>query len=235
MKKLRALIVDDERLAREEIRLHLLACSFIEWIGEAADADEAEQMILDLKPDIIFLDIHMPERSGLDLLESLDNAPHVIFTTAYDQYAVKAFELNALDYLVKPIRKERFQLAIEKIQAKMKETNTESRRQHVFIREGDKMCWVKLADIYLVESSGNYSMIYTSDRKYCLKRSLNQLGKILDPDVFFRAARTAIININFIKEIQPLPKGKLQVLIRSGQTVEISGRQSAVFKNKNMI
>ncbi|MCG2617074.1 response regulator transcription factor [Terrimonas sp. NA20] len=235
MKKLRTLIIDDERLARDEIKLHLQEYPFIEVVGEAADADEAEQLIIAAGPDLIFLDIHMPERSGLDLLESLDQAPEVIFTTAYDQYAVKAFELNALDYLVKPVRKERFQLAIEKIQARMNETTSQAERRHVFIREGERMFWIKIMDICLVESSGNYSMIYTTGRKYCLKRSLNQLEKILDPDVFFRAGRAAIINTNFIKEIKPLPKGKLEVSIGSGQTIEVSGRQSSVFKNKNMI
>lgn len=235
MRKIRALIIDDERLAREEIRQHLLEYSFIETVGEAVDADEAEKMILTLTPDLLFLDIHMPERSGLDLLESLDEAPEVIFTTAYDQYAVKAFELSALDYLVKPIRKERFQLAIGKIQERMNEVLNQAERQHVFIREGERMFWIKIMDITLIEASGNYSMIYTTERKYCLKRSLSQLEKILNPDVFFRAGRNAIINTNFIKEIQSLPKGKLQVSIRSGQTIEISGRQSAVFKNKNML
>lgn len=235
MKKIRALIIDDERLAREEIRQHLHEYSFIETVGEAADADEAEKMVLTLTPDLLFLDIHMPERSGLDLLESLDEAPEVIFTTAYDQYAVKAFELNALDYLVKPIRKERFQLAITKVQERMNEVLHQSERQHVFIREGERMFWIKIMDITLIEASGNYSMIYTTERKYCLKRSLSQLEKILNPDIFFRAGRNAIINTNFIKEIQPLPKGKLQVSIRSGQTIEVSGRQSSVFKNKNML
>ncbi len=235
MRKIRALIIDDERLAREEIRQHLLEYSFIETVGEAVDADEAEKMILTLTPDLLFLDIHMPERSGLDLLESLDEAPEVIFTTAYDQYAVKAFELSALDYLVKPIRKERFQLAIGKIQERMNEVLNQAERQHVFIREGERMFWIKIMDITLIEASGNYSMIYTTERKYCLKRSLSQLEKILNPDVFFRAGRNAIINTNFIKEIQSLPKGKLQVSIRSGQTIEVSGRQSAVFKNKNML
>jgi two-component system LytT family response regulator len=235
MKKLRALIIDDERLAREEIRQHLREYPFIEVAGEAADADEAERMIATTNPDLIFLDIHMPERSGLDLLESLDEAPEVIFTTAYDQYAVKAFELNALDYLVKPIRKERFQLAMEKIRERVNEKPGQAERQHVFIREGERMYWIRIADICLVESSGNYSMIYTTERKHCLKRSLNQFEKILDPDMFFRAGRAAIVNTNFIKEITPLPKGKLQVSIRSGQTVEVSGRQSSVFKNKNML
>ncbi|MBO9660815.1 MAG: response regulator, partial [Chitinophagaceae bacterium] len=161
MKKIRALIIDDERLAREEIRQHLHEYSFIETVGEAADADEAEKMVLTLTPDLLFLDIHMPERSGLDLLESLDEAPEVIFTTAYDQYAVKAFELNALDYLVKPIRKERFQLAITKVQERMNEVLHQSERQHVFIREGERMFWIKIMDITLIEASGNYSMIYT--------------------------------------------------------------------------
>jgi two-component system, LytTR family, response regulator len=235
MKKLRSLIIDDERLAREEIRQHLLGYNFIEVAGEAADADEAEALINTIKPDLLFLDIHLPGRSGLDLLEALDEVPEVIFTTAYDQYAVKAFELSALDYLVKPIRKERFQQAIEKVQSTIHDTPGPAERQHIFIREGERMYWIKIMDVCLIESSGNYCMIYTSERKYCLKRSLNQLEKILNPDFFFRAGRNAIINTHFIKEIHSLPKGKLQVSIRSGQTIEVSGRQSSIFKNKNML
>ncbi|PZR28468.1 MAG: DNA-binding response regulator [Citrobacter freundii] len=234
MKKLRAMIIDDERLAREEIKEHIRSCSFIELAGEAADADEAEEKIKEIQPDLIFLDIQMPERSGLDLLESLDTIPEVIFTTAYDQYAVKAFDLNAVDYLVKPIRAERFEQAMEKLRSKLTTTG-HAYQQHIFVRENDKFYFIKSDDIYLIESAGNYACLFTPQRKHYIRRSLNQLEKLLDPDVFFRVSRTEIINMQFIKEIVNQSKGKIMVTLRAGNTIEVSRRQSAAFKNKNMI
>lgn len=235
MKKMRTLIIDDERLAREEIKEHIRTSSIIELVGEAADADEAEEKIRSLQPDLIFLDIQMPERSGLELLESLGEVPQVIFTTAYDQYAVKAFDLNAIDYLVKPIRRERFEQAISKLSSKIAAMPDHAYQQNIFIREGDRFYFIKTEGIYLVESAGNYARLYTQDRKHYLRRSLNQLEKVLDPNMFFRVSRTEIINIQFIKEIVNQPKGKIMVTLRSGDTIEVSGRQSAAFKNKNMI
>src|SRR6218665_112711 len=235
MKKLRALIIDDERLAREEIKEHIRNCSFIELIGEAADADEAEDQIRSLQPNLIFRNIQMPGRRGLDLLESLDEIPAGIFTTAYDQYAAKAFDLNALDYLVKPVRKERFEQAVAKLRMKLTSPENRSYRQNIFTREGDRFYFIKAEDIYLIESAGNYARLHTRERKHYIRRSLNQLEKSLDPDTFFRVGRTEIINVHFIKEIVNQPKGKIMVTLDSGDTIEVSGRQSAAFKNKNMI
>ena len=235
MRTFRALIIDDERLAREEIKEHLRDCSFIELAGEAADADEAEEKIKAIQPDLIFLDIQMPERSGLALLESLEETPEVIFTTAYDQYAVKAFELNAVDYLVKPIRKERFEQAAAKVHAKLTMTPNRSYQQTIFIREGERFYFIKTTDVYLVESAGNYARLFTPDKKHYVRRSLNQMEKVLDPAVFFRVSRTEIINMHCIREVINQPKGKLTVILNSGETIEVSGRQSAAFKNRNVV
>jgi two-component system LytT family response regulator len=235
MNPMKALIIDDERRAREEIKQHLLNYQDIEIIGEAANADEAEKQIIQLEPDLLFLDIQMPERSGLELLESLENVPEVIFTTAYDQYAVKAFELNALDYLVKPIRSERFAQAIEKIRAKFSAKPAPPPERTIFIKEGERYYFVKLKEVYLVESAGNYARLYVDGKKLYLKRSLNQLEKILDPQLFFRISRTEIINTNYIKQVQPQPKGKLSILLQTGEMLEVSSRQSAAFKNRHFI
>lgn len=230
MKQLKVMIIDDERLAREEIRQHLLIFPHLEIIGEAADADEAEKLIIQLQPDLLFLDIQMPERTGLDLLESLEQVPEVIFTTAYDQYAVKAFELNALDYLVKPIRSERFAKAMEKISAKF----SVQADQTLFIREGNHFHFIKTKDIHLIESAGNYARIYVQGKKLYLKRSLNQLEKTLDADLFFRISRTEIINVNFIKHVHPQFNGSLVVTLETGESFPISTRQSAAFRNRHM-
>lgn len=235
MNKLKVMIIDDERLAREEIKQHLLNYPGFDIVGEAADADDAEKQINQRQPDLLFLDIQMPERSGLELLESLENVPEVIFTTAYDQYAVKAFELNALDYLVKPIRQERFAQAIEKAHTRFSIKPRLAAERTIFIREGERCYFVKIKDIYLVESAGNYARLYVDGKKLYLKRSLNHLEKTLDPKLFFRISRTEIINTNYIKQIQPQAKGRLTVILQTGESLEVSTRQSAAFKNRHVV
>lgn len=235
MNKLKVMIIDDERLAREEIKQHLLSYQGFDIVGEAADADDAEKQIIQHQPDLLFLDIQMPERSGLELLESLEHVPEVIFTTAYDQYAVKAFELNALDYLVKPIRRERFAQAIEKALNRFSVKPGLAAERTIFIREGERCYFVKVKNISLVESAGNYARLYVDGKKLYLKRSLNHLEKTLDPQLFFRISRTEIINTNYIKQIRPNTKGRLTVTLQTGESLEVSTRQSAAFKNKHVV
>lgn len=181
MQVYRILIIDDERLAREEIKQYLADYPDFVVAGEATDADTAEGLINELKPDLLFLDIQMPERSGIDLLESLETVPEVIFTTAYDQYAVKAFELNALDYLLKPIRSERFDQAVARVRARFTST---AATPSLFVKEGDRYHFIRISDIYLIESAGNYACLYSGNRKFYLKRSLNQLEKSLNAHSF---------------------------------------------------
>lgn len=236
MKKLKALIVDDERLARDEIRRHLDMQPEIEIVGEATNIADAANMIAQLQPEIIFLDVQMPGGSGFDLLESLDVVPQVIFTTAFDQYAVQAFEVDAIDYLVKPIREERFAKTIERTRARLAAEGKEHPgEQTIFIKEGERCHFIKVSRISWIESSGNYARLYFDDKKALIKRSLNHLEKILAADQFFRVNRTAIININYITKIKPLPGGRLDVNLQGGQTFTVSGRQSAALKNKSIL
>lgn len=225
----RVLVIDDERLAREEVKQHLAAYPDMALVGEAAHADQAAALITTLQPDLIFLDIHMPEQSGFDLLQSLDVVPLVVFTTAYDQYAVKAFEWDALDYLVKPIRTERFQQAIEKVRNKL---STQLANHSLFIKEGDHYHFVRIGEIHLMESAGNYVCLHAGNRKYYLKRSLNQMEKSLETSGFFRISRTELVNTNFIRQLQAMEKGKVKLLLQNGRWLEASGRQSALLKNK---
>lgn len=234
MNRLKVMIIDDERRAREEIKQHLLHYPDIDIVGEAGNADEAEKLITRFHPDLLFLDIQMPERSGLELLESLERVPEVIFTTAYDQYAVKAFELNALDYLVKPVRNERFAQAIEKARTRFPVKPGLPAEHTIFIREGERYYFVKVKEIYLVESAGNYARLYTEGKKLYLKRSLNQLEKSLDPKLFFRISRTEIVNTNYIKQVQPQAKGRLTVILQGGESLEVSTRQSAAFRSRHI-
>lgn len=240
MKRYKTIIIDDERLAREEVKRALEKYQEFEIIGEASHVDEAITLIEDLHPDLLFLDIHMPGKSGFDLLEELTNVPDVVFTTAYDQYAVKAFEMNALDYLVKPLRDERFSKTIEKVKEELSnrvklEPTTLPMHQKIFIKDGEKCYFIPLTDIHFIESLENYARLYFGSNKAMIKRSLNLLAEKLDPKVFFRVNRSQMINIHYIKEIYPYFNNKLQILLTTGEKVEVSSRQSVKFKNWNSL
>ncbi|PSL43901.1 LytTR family two component transcriptional regulator [Chitinophaga niastensis] len=233
MKKIQVIIIDDERSAREEIKRALAPYPDFEVTGEAKNADEAKELIETKKPDLIFLDIQMPEKSGFDLLASLEDVPEVIFTTAYDQYALQAFDNNALDYLMKPIREERFTRAIEKIRKQFTDRATTDRR--IFVKDRDQCFFIPLSDIYLIESVDNYARLYFNEKKVLLKSSLNQLEEKLDATIFFRINRTQLINAGFIAQIHAMPGGKLQISLQQGMRLEVSSRQSVKFKNWHTI
>lgn len=235
MNRLGYLIIDDERLAREEMKWSLKPYPDLELLGEAANAFEAEELIRTLNPDLIFLDVQMPGKSGFELLEELDQVPAVIFTTAFDQYAVKAFEMNALDYLVKPIRDERLEKAIAKIRQQLHEAATPTKPAHLFVKEGEKYHFIALKDLHRIESIGNYARLYFNDQRTFLKRSLNQLEKTLDPALFFRINRSTIINTAFIEQVIPDDNGRLSFQLKNGESYTASSRQSTLFKNRNML
>ena len=238
MSKFKVILIDDERLARDELKRHLEGYPDFEIIGEAANADEAEAMVKMLQPDFIFLDIQMPGRTGFELLESLNDVPDVIFTTAFDKYAVQAFEINAIDYLVKPIREERFAKAMMHIRTRspQNEKNKKilSANHTLFVKEGERLHFIKVKEIRLIESEGNYAKLSFGDKKVLIKRSLNQLETILDAILFFRINRTTIINTNYIKEIKSQQKGKLSIQLQTGELLTASIRQSAAFRNRNI-
>jgi two-component system LytT family response regulator len=219
---MRALIVDDERLARLELRRLLAAHPEVEIVGEARDGTEALELIRKSSPDLLFLDIQMPGMTGFELLELLDDVPQVIFTTAYDQYAIQAFEVNALDYLMKPVATARLAAAL----ARVRPRSETPRLEQVFVRDGDR-CWIlRLPEIFLLESEGNYTRLYFGDERPLIRRSLNALEAQLDPAVFFRADRKQILNLKWIEKVEVAVSGGLLVTLRGGRTVEMSRRQS---------
>ncbi|CAL2095914.1 DNA-binding response regulator [Tenacibaculum sp. 190524A02b] len=232
-----AVIVEDSRLARNELKELIKDFSNINLIGEAQDADEGILLIKNTKPDLLFLDINMPEKDGFQMLEELDEVPMVIFTTAYNEYAVKSFEYNALDYLMKPINKKRFKSAVDKVSKKIAsrtiselQTQKLSENSQIFIKEGED-CWlVKLYEITLFEIVGNYTRVYFQNNKPLLYKSLNQIEEKLPNTYFFRANRQQIINTNHIVNITPWFNGKLKLEMKQGINVEISRRQSQNFK-----
>jgi two-component system LytT family response regulator len=235
----RAIIIDDERLARNELKKLLLEFPDVEVIDEAANAAEGIEKIDALSPDLIFLDIQMPGKTGFDMLTELDKAPHVIFTTAYDEYALKAFEVNALDYLMKPIEPKRLADAIQKLQqAEEKELAANqafnrgmlTENDQVFVKDGERCWFVKLSEVRLFESVGNYAKVFFAGNKPLILKSLNALEERLDEKVFFRANRKHIVNMRMIEKIEPYFNGGLLLELRGGEKVEVSRRQAVKFK-----
>ena len=235
---MKALIVDDERLARTELKRLLAPFKDIKVVGEAVNADDALEKIQELKPELLFLDIQMPGKTGFEMLEELDSVPTVIFTTAYDEYALKAFEYNALDYLLKPIEPTRLEETVNKlIEKKRKKTVRDSDKEillesdQVFVKDGEKCWFVKLETVRLFESEGNYVRIYFEDNKPLILRTLNYLDQRLDNKTFFRANRKHIVNLKWIASIEPWLNGGLLVKLKGGQKVEVSRRQAIKFKD----
>ena len=240
---MRAIIVDDERLARNELKRLLENFPSIEVIGEASNTDEAGQLIEELQPDVAFLDIQMPGKTGFEWLEEWDGfLPEIIFTTAFDEYALKAFEVNALDYVLKPIELARLSESIQKLESRFKRTVSAEKtvsashvlggNDQIFVKDGEKCWFVRLDRVRLCESMGNYVRLFFDDQKPLVLKSLNSLEERLDPKLFFRCNRKHIVNLNFIDKIEPGFSGGLQVTLKGekAEKIEISRRQSIRFK-----
>ena len=236
----KAIIIDDERLARNELKKLLADFPEVEVIGEAANAAEGIEKIESLMPDLIFLDIQMPGKTGFDMLTELEKAPHVIFTTAYDEFALKAFEVNALDYLMKPVEPKRLADALHKLQlAEEKELAAAMAGSHrgmlsendqVFVKDGERCWFVKLSEVRLFESVGNYAKVYFGTNKPLILKSLNALEDRLDDKVFFRANRKHIVNMRMIEKVEPYFNGGLLLDLKAGEKIEVSRRQAVKFK-----
>lgn len=241
----KAIIIDDERLARTELKKLLQDHPEIEVIAEAANANEGIEKIELMTPDLVFLDIQMPGKTGFDLLTELDRLPQVIFTTAYDEYALKAFEVNALDYLLKPVEPKRLADAILKLEdgderessvaGLQTNVNIPNRgvlgeNDQVFVKDGERCWFVKLNEIRLFESVGNYAKVFFSTHKPLILKSLNALEERLDEKVFFRANRKHIVNLRMIERVEPYFNGGLLLEIKGGEKIEVSRRQAVKFK-----
>ena len=236
---IKAIIIDDERLARNELKKLLLEHPEVTIIEEAANATEGIEKIESFNPDLIFLDIQMPGKTGFDLLAELERAPKVIFTTAYDEYAFKAFEVNALDYLLKPIEPKRLGDAIHKVQAELAKEQLGLQgankgpltdMDQVFVKDGERCWFVKLSEVRLFESVGNYAKVFFGTNKPLVLKSLNALEERLDERIFFRANRKHIINVKWIEKIEPYFNGGLLVELKGGEKIEVSRRQTVKFK-----
>jgi two-component system LytT family response regulator len=238
---IKAIIIDDERLARNELKKLLADFPEIEVVAEAANANEGIEKIENLEPELIFLDIQMPGKTGFDMLAEMDRTPNVIFTTAYDEYALKAFEVNALDYLLKPVEPKRLADAIQKFHSheEKEEFGPQSANinrsvlqesDQVFVKDGERCWFVRLMDIRLFESVGNYAKVYFGANKPLILKSLNALEERLDEKIFFRANRKHIVNLRLIEKVEPYFNGGLLLELKGGEKIEVSRRQTVKFK-----
>ena len=230
---MKVVLIEDSRLARAEMRRLLKAHEDVEIIGEAANADEAERLLSAVAPDLAFLDIQMPGRNGFDLLASLERAPYVIFCTAYSEFAIRAFERNALDYLLKPVERERLAQSLDRARATLrlngpKQTGKESltAADHIFVKDGENCWFVKLSDVRLFEVEGSYTRIYFASKRPLVLRTLNYLEERLDPRSFFRVSRRHLVNLAWIANVEPWISGGLQLTLKDGEKVEVSRRQA---------
>jgi len=234
---MKAMIIDDERPARRELRRLLTDFSWVEVVGEAGNVDQAAEMVETLNPELLFLDIQMPGGSGFDLLSRLERLPEVIFTTAYDEYAVRAFEVDALDYLLKPIDPARLAEALGRVKSAQaaRTPQPDAVLEKIFVRDGSRCWFVPLREVRLLSSEGNYIRLSWGKSQPLLGRALAALEQRLDPNRFFRANRRQIINLDFIENVELGVNGRLHAQLRDGPEVEISRRQARLFKTKMSI
>ena len=228
-----AMIIDDERLARNDLRAVLEKFPQVKITGEAANVSEAVTLLRRLRPQVIFLDIEMPEANGFALLEQLETVPQVIFTTAYDTYAIRAFEVNALDYLLKPVTEKRLGESLDRLETTTKPASASTYldiHEKIFVKDGERCWFVPLSDIRLMESTGNYIRLYFGKHAPLLARSLNALEPRLDPKHFFRASRRHIVNLDHVQHIHALDNSLLELELAEGARIPLSRRQSILFR-----
>jgi two-component system LytT family response regulator len=239
-------IIDDEQLARELLREYIEQTGNITIVGEATKGKDAVEMIDNLKPDLIFLDVQMPGMNGFDVLDDITHDPYVVFTTAYDQYAIKAFEKNAVDYLLKPIDQERFQLAVKRALERMKteqynvgemlrDMKTENKTSydsHIFVQKSEKLINLAVEEIMFLEASGDYTILTTKADQFVSSSGIGKLEEILNPEIFIRVHRSTIININFLKEIEKHFNGGMIVKMQSGKSFPVSRTYAKLIRKK---
>jgi two-component system LytT family response regulator len=239
-------IVDDEKLARDLLKEYLENFAEIEVLGEADQGTDAVEKIDKLKPDLVFLDVQMPGMTGFDVLEDIEHEPYVIFVTAYDQYAIKAFEKNAVDYLLKPLDEERFRNAvnralkrktlehssIEDLLSSMRSERKGTYDTHIFVQKSEKLFNLPVDEIVYLEASGDYTIITTKADQFVSSSGIGKLEEILNPEVFIRVHRSTIVNVNYLKEIERHFNGGMVVKMQSGKSFPVSRTYAKLIRKK---
>jgi two-component system LytT family response regulator len=237
MEKIKALIIDDEELGRKIIREYLDSHPEVEIQAECQDAFQALEAIEKYHPNLLFLDIQMPEVNGFELLEMLEHKPYIIFSTAYDQYALKAFEVNAVDYLLKPFDQQRFDSALQRVKDLIRQQQDESEKirnllrhiqsdkqylKNILVKKAGKIIMLNINEVQWMEAEGDYVNLHTAEDSYLVLQSLKQLETRLEPDKFVRVHRSSIVNLEAVKEIAPWSKGKWKIILKDGNEIIIS-------------
>lgn len=238
-------IVEDSRLARKELLGLLKDYAMHRIVGEAGTVSEGKNLVEELQPDLLLLDINLPDGSGFDLLEQSEFTPQVIFTTAYELHALQAFAVNALDYLLKPVTAERLAQALHKLAEQpasrqyashqyqdSERPTVRSPSEHLFVRDGERCHFVKYHELRLLEVDGNYVKLFFRDTRAMLNRSLLYVEERLDPQLFFRANRAQIVNLNYVSGIEPWIGEGLSLTLHDGTRVEVSRRQARELKQR---
>lgn len=238
----RIIIIDDEPLARSIIIEYLQTHNQLEIVAECNDGFEGLKAITQHKPDLVFLDIQMPKITGFEMLELIEPTPSVIFTTAFDEYAIKAFDANAIDYLLKPFSKERFDKALEKWKTKAlpdanpldsfiaNEVKQPEEKNRIVVKNGSDIRIVPTADIFYMEAYDDYVKIFTKDTYFLKKKTMSYYEQTLDATVFFRIHRSFIINTQQLTKIEPLEKTNYVAILKNGKRIPISRSSYAKLK-----
>ena len=241
MKKLRTLIVDDEPLARERLASLLSAEQDIEVVRQCRDGEEAVTAIDQLSPDLVFLDVQMPALNGFEVIQAVgpEKMPLVVFVTAYDQHALRAFQVRALDYLLKPFDRERFQEALQRARAQIQRDETgdigrrllalvkdlrrdQPKTDRLVVKSGGRLFFLRTDEIDWIEAAGNYVRLHVGTTSHLLRETMNSIEGRLDPEKFFRIHRSRIVNMERIQEMQPWLNGEYAVVLRNGTRVTLS-------------
>ena len=232
---MRAIIVEDSRLARQGLKKQLLEHPVIEVVGEAENADDAIEIINQQSPDVLFLDIHMPGKDGFEMLLDLPYCPRIIFTTAYMEYAIRSFDFNTVDYLLKPIRPERLAIAIDKLLASQDKTvfNEDKLNEdsQIFVKDGDNTFLIGISEVRYFESCGNYTKVFFGDDAPFIYKSLSKIERRLPDALFFRVNRQQIINLKWVERIEEGISGGYSVTLKSGEEIQVSRNHSSRLKN----
>jgi two-component system LytT family response regulator len=242
---MRTLIVDDEAPARERLKRLLADIEGVELIGEAEDGVQAVEMIESEKPDLVFLDIQMPGLDGFEVIEALVEPSLVIFVTAYDEYAIRAFEVNALDYLLKPFSRERLEKAIRRAQEELSEERDFATRlgplleslsaqgqylTRLAVRDRDRIRVLDVDEVDWISVEGEQVIVHVGDWEYSIRRTLTELEARLDPAHFFRTHRSAIVSLSRVEEVIPWFKGSHKLRLTTGVEVDLSRAQARALR-----
>lgn len=247
MKRISAIIIEDEKPAREVVKKYISENHRIDLIGEYDNGFSGLKAIQELNPDVIFLDVQMPKLTGFEMIELLEEKPEIIFTTAYDQYAIKAFEQNAVDYLLKPFSMERFEESLDKLFSRMEnrdpgDNQIEKIRKHleesdevihrVVIKKSGKIHVISTADINYLEAQDDYVMLYTANERFLKQQTMKYFEKHLDSDQFIRVHRSYIVNVQRIERIEPYEKTNYIIILKDGNKIPVSRSGMQVMKEK---